>query len=119
VRAASWPARTASAIGAPVFAIGNPHAWGWTHTSGTISQFRRWIVGTQEIEVIQTTAAINPGNSGGGLYDQQGNLIGVNTWTDDKRVSEGLGFAISIEELPKLSAPVMPEVEKNTGAKQL
>jgi len=37
----------------------------------------------------------NYGNSGGGLYAQQGQLLGVNTWTRDKAVSEGLNFAIS------------------------
>ena len=40
---------------------------------------------------IQTQAAINPGNSGGGLYDQQGYLLGINSWGTDKSVSEGLG----------------------------
>ena len=57
------------------------------------------------MRVIQTQAAINPGNSGGGLYDQDGYLIGINTWTADKSVSEGIGFAIALDELLELAPP--------------
>ena len=52
--------------------------------------------------MIQTSTAINAGNSGGGLYDKQGHLVGVNTWTQDKRVAEGLSFAISFQTLLEL-----------------
>jgi S1-C subfamily serine protease len=47
--------------------------------------------------VIQTTAPINSGNSGGGLYSKEGFVIGINTWTEDKQVSEGIGFAIALD----------------------
>jgi hypothetical protein len=104
--AAHWSAsRSTTRIGDPVFAIGNPQAWGWTHTQGAISQFRTWTTGSREMSVIQTSAPINPGNSGGGLYDAGGALIGINTWTSDKRVSEGLSFAISLDALLALSPP--------------
>jgi S1-C subfamily serine protease len=95
-RTAAWPATRPSRVGDPVFAVGNPHALGWTHTQGSISQFRSWDDGGRHVSVIQTSTPINPGNSGGGLYDVDGYLIGINTWTDDKRVSEGLNFAISL-----------------------
>ncbi len=48
---------------------------------------------------------MNPGNSGGGLYDKSGTLIGINTWTNDKRSSEGLGFAIALDSLLELDPP--------------
>jgi serine protease Do len=57
--------------------------------------------------VIQTQAAINPGNSGGGLYDKEGYLIGINTWTSDKSISEGIGFAIAMESLLELVPPFL------------
>jgi S1-C subfamily serine protease len=115
VRSVEWPARAALTVGAPVFAIGNPNSWGWTHTSGTISQFRRWSIGGRDLDIIQTTAAISAGNSGGGLYDREGRLIGINTWTDDKSVTEGISFTIAIEELIKLTPPIPLQVESTPG----
>ena len=58
-------------VGETVFAIGNPHRLGWTHTQGVISQLRTQDFDLHRVRVIQTQAAINPGNSGGGLYDQR------------------------------------------------
>jgi serine protease Do len=109
VRAAAWPATRPSQIGDPVFAIGNPHAWGWTHTQGSVSQMRLLSTQGGDVRVIQSTAPINPGNSGGGLYDRDGFLIGVNTWTNDKRVSEGLSFSIALDSFVRLSPPVKPK----------
>jgi serine protease Do len=101
-------------VGDTVFAIGSPHRLGWTHTQGVVSQLRLQPTDGPAVHVIQTQTALNPGNSGGGLFDQQGRLVGINTWTNDKRVSEGLGFAISLETLlelhpPGLAAPAVEE----------
>lgn len=93
--AAQWDPDAKVVIGRRVFAVGNPHGLGWTHTAGDVSQIRRQEHGLHIVPLIQTTAAINPGNSGGGLYDDHGNLIGINSLTHDKRMAEGLGFAIS------------------------
>jgi 2-alkenal reductase len=92
-------------IGDAVFAIGNPHGLGWTHTQGTISQFRIREMAGRRLRIIQTQTVINPGNSGGGLYDKDGYLIGINTWTQDKRVSEGLNFAIALDALSAVPPP--------------
>ena len=97
--AASWRSKPAVKVGADAFAIGNPHGLGWTHTRGSISQLRTRMHSGRSIRVIQTSTAINPGNSGGGLYDDDGMLIGINTWTNDKRSSEGLSFALSFHSL--------------------
>jgi len=98
-----WERDPGVQVSDPVFAVGNPHGLGWTHTGGEISQFRRQQRGGLDIRIIQTSAAINPGNSGGGLYTDAGRLIGINTWTNDKRVAEGLGFAISFNTLLDLA----------------
>lgn len=100
--AAAWDASPNIQVGDSVFAIGNPHGLGWTHTSGDVSQIRRQTLQTTEYGVIQTSAAINSGNSGGGLYDEQGHLVGINTWIQDKQVAEGLGFAIVFQTLYEL-----------------
>jgi S1-C subfamily serine protease len=102
LREAVWNGDEAPHIGDAVFAVGNPHGLGWTHSSGSISQIRRRSQGAFDFRVLQSTAPINPGNSGGGLYDAEGRLIGINTMTGDKRVAEGLGFAISFPTLLEL-----------------
>ena len=53
------------------------------------------------MELIQTNATINSGNSGGGLYDGNGNLIGIvnakdSGTTSSGTVIEGIGFAIPV-----------------------
>ncbi|QDT29663.1 trypsin-like peptidase domain-containing protein [Gimesia panareensis] len=100
---AFWDRNDLPAIGADVFAVGNPHALGWTHSSGSISQYRKQTKGAFTYQIIQTTTPLNPGNSGGGLYDKNGLLIGINTMTGDKRFAEGLGFAISFKALLDLA----------------
>jgi serine protease Do len=99
IREAHWDRDVVPHIGDNVFAIGNPHGLGWTHSSGDISQIRRQTHGGYQFRILQTTAAINPGNSGGGLYDSEGRLVGINTLTGDKRFAEGLGFSIALPTL--------------------
>ena len=43
---------------------------------------------------IQTTAQINPGNSGGPLFNNRGEVIGVNNMKIIAMGAEGLGFSI-------------------------
>jgi serine protease Do len=106
-QAAPWRRGRAMRVGERVFAIGNPHHLGWTHTQGVISQFRTRTYDARRIRVIQTQAAINPGNSGGGLYDEEGFCLGINTWTADKSISEGIGFAVALDTLFDLEPPPM------------
>ncbi len=103
--AARWVPGRPMRVGDAVFAIGNPRRLNWTHTQGAISQFRTMSLNGRTIRVIQTQTAINPGNSGGGLYDDESHLIGINTWTSDKRSSEGLSFAITFDSLLALDPP--------------
>ncbi len=116
-RAASWKPKTELVIGSEVFTIGNPQHLDWTHTRGSISQLRLQHRGLRQVHVIQTDAPLNPGNSGGGLYDKSGVLIGINTWTNDKRFSEGLGFAIALDTLLELDPPGV-HAEKEAPAKE-
>jgi hypothetical protein len=105
-RAAAWKAKTDLVIGNDVFTIGNPQHLDWTLTRGSVSQLRSQKQGSRQLRIIQTDASLNPGNSGGGLYDNKsGQLIGINTWITDKRVSSGLGFAISFESFLELDPP--------------
>ena len=116
VQEAYWDRDTAPHIGDEVFAVGNPHGLGWTHSAGDISQIRRQRMGDYNFRVLQTTAAINPGNSGGGLYDAEGRLIGINTLTGDKRFAEGLGFSIALPTLLELAPARLALPVKNPEA---
>jgi putative serine protease PepD len=95
-------------IGERVFAIGNPFGFGWTQTPGEISQLRVQKKAARLVELVQTSAAINQGNSGGGLYDHDGKLIGITTWSSDKRVAEGISFAIAFTTLRALNPACLP-----------
>ena len=93
---------TSAAPGDSVFAVGNPENYYWSITEGIVSGMRNQDENGQPIEIYQTQTPINSGNSGGGLYTRDGRLIGVNTWTHDKSISEGLSFAISSRTLLRL-----------------
>ncbi len=110
--AAPWRKKPRLSVGDEVFTIGNPQHLDWSHTRGTVSQFRTQTCGDRKVRIIQTDAAINPGNSGGGLYDKEGNLVGLNTWTNDKRFSEGLSFAITFQTLLDLAPPPLKDPAK-------
>jgi serine protease Do len=85
-------------VGDAAIAIGNPlGALGGTVTQGIISSLNRQIeIDGTVMTLLQTDASINPGNSGGGLFDANGNLIGIVNAKASSDGVEGLGFAIPI-----------------------
>ena len=85
-------------VGETAVAIGNPLGeLGGTVTSGIISALSREVtIDNQTMTLLQTNAAINPGNSGGGLFNSNGELVGVVNAKYAKEGVEGLGFAITI-----------------------
>ena len=78
---------TSLRIGQRVYAIGAPSGLELTLTEGLLSALR--IKGKSK--VIQTSAAISPGSSGGGLFNDQGNLIGITSF--QMGAGTGLNFA--------------------------
>jgi serine protease Do len=85
-----------------VVAIGNPLGkLGGSVTNGIISALDREVTiqGSGTFNVLQTNTAINSGNSGGGLFNMQGELIGmVNAKASDVGV-EGLAFALPTDDI--------------------
>lgn len=78
-----------------VVALGNPFGLGGTVTAGIVSALGRNIGDGPYDRFIQIDAPINEGNSGGPLFDQQGEVIGVNTAIlSPSGGSVGIGFAI-------------------------
>ncbi len=87
-------------VGEEVLAVGNPLGeLGGTVTNGIVSATNREIVvGDVTMNLIQTNAAVNPGNSGGGLFNMNGELIGIVNAKSSGSDVEGLGFAIPIND---------------------
>ena len=82
-------------VGDEVVAMGNPFGLSSTVTSGIISAKARNINSGPYDEFIQTDAAINRGNSGGPLFNNAGEVIGVNTAIlSPGGGSVGIGFAV-------------------------
>ena len=84
-------------LGSTTIAIGNPlGTLGGTVTSGIVSSTNR-IIRTDDgfdRDLIQTDAAVNSGNSGGGLFNVEGQLIGIVNAKFSATGVEGLAFAI-------------------------
>jgi len=78
--------------GQKVYAVGSPMGLKDYVTSGVVARVSR--------DEIVTDTQILPGNSGGPLIDEQGNVLGVNTFKQTAGVnafSQGFGVAISID----------------------
>ena len=78
-----------------------------TVTAGIISAVGRSdVVSRRNFEdFIQHDAAINPGNSGGGLFNLNGDLVGINTAiaTDGfSKSNAGVGFAVPINQVMRV-----------------
>ena len=53
--------------------------------------------------LLQTNASISPGNSGGGLFNANGELIGVVNAKSSYSEAEGIGFAIPIDSAMEIA----------------
>ncbi|EJQ49532.1 Uncharacterized protein BWINRASL_03288 [Bacillus mycoides] len=108
--------------GEKAIAIGNPLGFDGSVTEGIISSKEREIPvdidGDKrpdwQAQVIQTDAAINPGNSGGALFNQNGELIGINSSKIAQQEVEGIGFAIPVN----VAKPVIESLEKDGVVKR-
>ena len=80
------------------WAVGSPFGLGGTVTAGILSARGRDIRSGPFDDFLQVDAPINRGNSGGPLFDQRGQVIGVNTAIfSPSGGSVGIGFAIPSE----------------------
>lgn len=88
-------------VGDLAVVIGNPLGkLGGTVTSGIISALEREIeIDSKTMNLIQTDAGVNPGNSGGGLFNANGELVGIVTAKSSGVDIENLGFAIPVNDI--------------------
>jgi serine protease Do len=85
--------------GMGVFAIGGPMGEAFSVTQGIISHAKRYKPDVNRLDLFQTDTPINPGNSGGGLFNMNGELIGINTFIKSPTgASHGIGFAIKANQ---------------------
>lgn len=96
-------------LGQECVVIGNPLGEGISCSNGIISVLEKEItIKDYPMSVIQTNAAVNEGNSGGGLFNMNGDLIGVvnakssaNGFTSGASI-EGMGYAIPANTVKKI-----------------
>ncbi|MGB5438049.1 MAG: DegQ family serine endoprotease [Gammaproteobacteria bacterium] len=85
-------------VGEWVLAIGSPFGFDLSATAGIVSAKGRSLPSENYVPFIQTDVAINPGNSGGPLFNQHGEVVGVNSQIYSRTGGYmGLSFAIPIE----------------------
>ncbi|HXR95393.1 MAG TPA: trypsin-like peptidase domain-containing protein, partial [Rhizomicrobium sp.] len=78
-----------------VIAVGNPYGLGGTVTAGIVSAHGRNINEGPYDDFLQIDAPINPGNSGGPLFNETGQVVGIDTAIySPSGGSVGIGFAI-------------------------
>ena len=94
-------------IGELVVAIGNPLGYENTVTDGIVSGLNRQLTDyIDSATLIQTNATINSGNSGGALANSKGKVVGINSAKLVASNAEGMGFALSINEV----RPIVEEI---------
>ncbi len=97
-------------VGDWAYAIGNPFLLATdfhpTVTYGIVSGVHRYQYPAgsflEYADCIQVDSSINPGNSGGPLFNDEGELIGINgrgSFEKRGRVNSGAGYAISINQI--------------------
>ena len=85
-------------VGEWVLAIGSPFGFDHSATAGIVSAKGRSLPRENYVPFIQTDVAINPGNSGGPLFNQEGEVVGVNSQIYSRTGGYmGLSFSIPIE----------------------
>ena len=100
-------------VGQSVMAVGNPLGeLGGTVTGGMISALNRSVTiqgtnSTNTMSLFQMDASVSPGNSGGGLFNMNGELVGIVNAKSSSSDAEGLGFAIPINDAIKVAQELL------------
>ena len=98
-------------VGEPVLAIGSPFGFDYSASAGIVSAKMRNMMGETSVPFIQTDVALNPGNSGGPLFNQRGEVVGVNS-----RIFSGTGGYMGLSfSIPIDVAMEVADQIKRTG----
>ncbi|WER49720.1 DegQ family serine endoprotease [Cupriavidus sp. WKF15] len=103
-------------VGEPVLAIGSPYGFENTVTAGIVSAKSRSLPDDTYVPFIQTDVAVNPGNSGGPLFNQRGEVIGINSQIYSQTGGyQGLSFAIPINVATKVEQQLVAHGKVTRG----
>lgn len=91
-------------IGERVYAVGSPLGLENSISEGIVSGKRE----KNGVKLIQTTAAISSGNSGGGLFNENGELLGITTFKIKN--AENINFAIDSGYLKAIQDALLASV---------
>ena len=100
-------------VGDNVLAVGNPLGeLGGTVTSGIVSALNRSVSiqssgSVNTMSLVQMDASVSPGNSGGGLFNMNGELVGIVNAKSSDSDAEGLGFAIPVNDAVKVAQELL------------
>lgn len=81
-------------VGAPVIAIGTPEGEPFTVTAGIVTSTRQRFPWTVYDDLVGVDARIVHGNSGGGIFNQEGELVGI---LSSGGMNQSLGYAVPID----------------------
>ena len=115
VKGTSYPAlkigdSAALKVGEPVLAIGSPFGFDYSASAGIVSAKARTMSRETAVPFIQSDVALNPGNSGGPLFNQRGDVIGINS-----RIFSGTGgyMGLSFSIPMDVAMDVFEQIKKN------
>lgn len=87
-------------IGEEIYTIGHVAGFYWSYVRGVVSAYRDDLPGAKGLNIsgpfIQLSAPIYHGNSGGGIFDEDGELVGIVSFTAGAPVTS---FAIPIKRV--------------------
>jgi serine protease Do len=103
-------------VGDWVVAVGNPFGLGGTVTAGIVSARGRDIGSGPYDDFIQIDAPVNRGNSGGPTFNQNGEVVGINTAIfSPSGGSVGIAFAIPASTAKDVVADLMKSGKVERG----
>jgi len=95
---------TTARVGEPVYTMGHPYGHRYSFSAGIVSALR---TSTQAahlldgVRLVQTDAMTAPGNSGGGLFDSNGDLVGIGQGAIAEHAAR-CGYFVAIGEASSL-----------------
>lgn len=87
--------------GDDVYTIGHPQGMVWTVAKGIVGHEKRYASSPWQ-RLIQSDSLIMPGNSGGPMFDEKGNLIGINTLlvpSKDDMNTQAWSMSVHVEDV--------------------
>lgn len=108
---------TAPVAGQATFAVGTPSLYTFSVTSGIVSVESEYIstAYSSNVRVYRTDTALNSGNSGGGMFNENGELMGISDAKSSDTTDDNVCYAIPAS----LAVSVADNIIENGGKRFL